>query len=216
MIEQDRNMNSRDRIDNEVLLEAGLRMMRDYGSPLEKISSPGRSMIYMKSNGETVRIRTCNDHILIVVADRLEIDAELNIEGTNQLLIVMPEIERTSGNILAYLIPTEIVTNAVRESHKKWLDSNPSTKGRNTTWNLWFNNDEFKSDGRQDKQGYFEKFKDYLLPVTVSSAEIESELSNRELGGVSSVKEEVETARQRIAFAASVSLESVKISIQYT
>ena len=105
-------------------------------------------MIYMMPNRETVRIRTCNDHVLITVADRPEEDANLNIEGTDHLLIVMPEAERTSGNIIAYLVPTEIVADAVRESHRKWLDSNPRTMGENTTWNLWFNKDEYKSDGR--------------------------------------------------------------------
>ena len=208
-------MNFNDRVNNHILLEAGLIMMRMNGCPLEKISSPGRSMIYMMPNRETVRIRTCNDHVLITVADRPEEDANLNIEGTDHLLIVMPEVERTSGNIIAYLVPTEIVADAVRESHRKWLDSNPRTMGENTTWNLWFNKDEYKSDGRQEKQNYFEKLDEFRLPVTVSSIEIESELSSCQQSDSSSVKREVEIARRRIAHVASVSPEAVKISVEY-
>ena len=209
-------MVSNSKIDNQVLLEAGLTMMRMNGCPLKRIASPGRSMVYMMPNQETVRIRTCNDHVLITVANRPDEDANLNIEGTDHLLLVMPELERTSGNIIAYLIPTTTVTKAVRESHRKWLDSNPRTKGENTTWNLWFNKDEYKSDGRQDKQNFFKKWKDFRLTETVSSIEIENQLSDRQQGNSLSVREEVEIARQRIAYAASVLPDSVKISIEYS
>ena len=54
-----------DRIDNEVLLRAGLELMRLNSKPLTKLPSKGRSMLFELSNGETVRARTCNDHILI-------------------------------------------------------------------------------------------------------------------------------------------------------
>lgn len=40
-----------------------------------------------------------NDHILIVLADRPGGDAKLNVEGTDLLLIIMPEIERTPGSV---------------------------------------------------------------------------------------------------------------------
>ncbi len=59
-------------------------------------------MIYSLPDRQTVRIRTCNDHILIVVADSPSADARLNIRGTDWLLIVMPEIERTPGKVIAY------------------------------------------------------------------------------------------------------------------
>ena len=127
----------------------------------------------------------------------------------------MPEAERTSGNIIAYLVPTEIVADAVRECHRKWLDSNPRTMGENTTWNLWFNKDEYKSDGRQDKQNYFKKLDEYRLPGTVSSIEIESELSSCQQSDSSSVKREVEIEHRRIAHVASVSPEAVKLSVEY-
>ena len=83
-----------DRIDNDVLREAGLALMRENGKPLTQRPSPGRSMHYTMPSGESVRVRTSNDHILIVVADKPTVDARLNIEGTDWLLIVMPEAER--------------------------------------------------------------------------------------------------------------------------
>ena len=33
-------------------------------------------------------------------------DAKLNIQGTEWLLVVMPEVPRTRGKVLAYLVPT--------------------------------------------------------------------------------------------------------------
>ena len=70
-----------------------------------------------------------NDHILIVVADKPAVGARLNIEGTDWLLIVMPEAERKAGNVVAYLVPTNEAVEAVRKGHLAWLSSNPNTKG---------------------------------------------------------------------------------------
>ena len=97
-----------------------------------------------------------HDHILVVVADKPTIDASLNIQGTDWLLIVMPEIERAEGKVIAYLVPTEEAEAAVRKSHEEWLSSNPNTKGRNTTWNLRFSRSPSAMTGRQGKQGYHE------------------------------------------------------------
>ena len=47
-----------DRIDNDVLREAGLALMRENGKPLTKRPSPGRSMHYTMPSGESVRVRT--------------------------------------------------------------------------------------------------------------------------------------------------------------
>ena len=71
-------------------------------------------MLYKMSDGQTVRVRTCNDHVLIAVADSPNPGARLNIEGTDWLLIVMPEVERTAGNIVAYLVPVQEAVAEVR------------------------------------------------------------------------------------------------------
>ena len=203
-----------DRINNEVLLEAGLALMRGNGKPLTKLPSPGRSMLYSMPNGETVRVRTTNDHLLVVVADRPNLDANLNIQGTDWLLIVMPEVERTEGAIIAYLVPSRVAEDAARNSHQVWLSSNPNTKGSNTTWTLSFDHSRSRMASRQDKQGYFERWAKYRLEGEISTKDITgaSDGRDREPGNL---RAEVEAAQQRIARAASVPLGAVKISIEF-
>ena len=186
-----------DRVDNEVLREAGLALMRENGKPLTKRPSRGRSMRYALPNGQSVRVRTSNDHILIVVADKPTEDARLNIEDTEWLLIVMPEVERKAGNVIAYLVPTQEAVEAVRKSHRAWLSSNPNTKGENTTWNLWFNSSTGMAS-RDEKRGYADKWAKFRLEGRVSTTEIMIVQGGRasEAGGI---KAEVEAARQRIA-----------------
>ena len=137
-----------DKINNEVLREAGLALMRRNGKPLTKLPSPGGLMLCSMPNGESVRVRTTNDHLLVVVADRPTPDAKLNIQGTDWLLIVMPEVERTEGPVIAYLVPGRVAEEAVRSSHRAWLSSNPNTKGNNTTWNIWFDRSSSKNGGQ--------------------------------------------------------------------
>ena len=60
------------RIPNESLVKAGLELMRLAGKQLERAQAKGRAMIYRTATGETVRVRTCNDHVLIVLADRAD------------------------------------------------------------------------------------------------------------------------------------------------
>jgi hypothetical protein len=38
-------------------------------------------MIYALPNGGTARVRTCNDHVLIVPSDRPKPEAKLSIKG---------------------------------------------------------------------------------------------------------------------------------------
>ena len=128
----------RDRVDGVTLVEAGLAAMEKAGKPLTRLPSKGRAMLYQTREGETVRVRTCNDHVLIVVADRPDPNANLNIEGTDLLLVVMPETERTAGPIDLYLIPASEAVSEARRTHQEWLDSSPGTKGDNRTWNFWF------------------------------------------------------------------------------
>jgi len=82
-------------VPNELLLAAGLELMKQNGQPLNKRQSSGRSMMYSLPDGRDVRVRTCNDHLLIVLADKHSGDARFNIEGTDLLLIVNPEVPRT-------------------------------------------------------------------------------------------------------------------------
>lgn len=195
-------------IPNDDLLQAGLRQMTQTGRPLTKVTSNGRSMMYSLSNGETVRVRTCNDPILIILSDKASgDDAKLNIEGTDQLLIVMPEIPRTAGKILAYLVPTEVAVSACRRAHELWLATRPNTSGNNTTWNIWFD------DGDKPWNGFASKWSEYLLEAKGIVAEAASSGENPHPG--TDLKSEIEKARQLISKAAGVPLDAVKITIQF-
>lgn len=201
-------MPDRDRVDSKALAEAALAAMRQCGKPLSRLPSKGRAMLYVLPNGETVRMRTCNDHVLIVVGDRPASDAKLNIEGTDWLLVAMPEIERTPGKVNVYLLPTSEVETEARRTHQDWLDSNPNTKGDNKTWNLWF-----RSDGPSKANDYAARWARYLLDSVVDARE--SAVTSSPGPPEGNVKAEVENARRRIAEAAGVPLEAVKVTINF-
>jgi hypothetical protein len=202
------------RIPNDSLLAAGLELMRQNSKLLTKVESFGRSMMYSLPDGKSVRVRTCNDHILIAVADEPSSDAELNIEGTDYLLVVMPEIERTPGKVKAYFIPTTVAVEAARTSHQAWLDSNPKTHGRNKTLCLWFRKmgKTKQSSDYETKWSQYrlkgEAFTDALTSNTVDAVAVSGSPEG-------SVKAEVEMARQRISRVAGVSPDAVRITIQF-
>ena len=196
-------------IDNEILLQAGLKLMEQNGMQPTKLPSRGRSMLFQLPDGDTIRARTCNDHILIAVADSPSADAKLNIEGTEWLLIVMPEIERTHGKVVAYLVPTTEAVAEVRRVHEEWLANDPNTKGANTTWNLWFG-----GGGREIANNYAQKWAEYELEGNVSTLDdpVDGEPFQ---DGDRNIKAEVMAARKRIADVAGVSPQAVKISIDF-
>lgn len=195
-----------DRLTNDVLLNAGVEMMRQNGKPLARQGGFGRSMRFTIPNGETVRVRTCNDHILIVVANNPDPDkASLNIEGTDWLLIVMPEIERTEGKVLAYLVPTHVAVEAARRCHREWLATKPNTAGSNTTFNLWF-------DTGGKSSGFAAHWHQYLLP---GESEAKQSVVTAESTPVSNIKDVVEMARQHIARVAGVSVAAVRITVDF-
>lgn len=197
-------------ISNEILLEAGLELMEVNGKPLTKLPSKGRAMIFALENGQTVRARTCNDHVLIAVADRPTEDAKLNVEGTDWILIVMPETERTHGNVIAYLVPTEEAVEAVRSTHMKWLATNPATKGANTTWNIWFDD---RGPGKAN--GFGAKWAKYRLDGQLSTRDFAPNTPESLRDKAGDLKAEVTAARERIANIAGVHTDSVRISIDF-
>jgi hypothetical protein len=200
---------SEDRVPNEALGQAGLHLMKQAGKPLERIKSNGRAMMYQMPDGATVRLRTCNDHLLVVLADADDPDtARLNVEGTDYLLIVMPERQRTPGPVVGYLVPAAIVANAARSTHKEWLATRPNTKGDNRTWNLWFN-----KDGPSKANNFAEKWSQYRLSgsasagLAVAAGSLSSTSPPMKLGDV------IALAKIQIAEAAGVSADRVKITI---
>ena len=199
------------RVEKEALLSAGLALMAQNGQPLTRRPLKGSAKLYELPNGESVRVRTCNDHILITVAEHPGEGASLNIEGTDWILLVMPEVPRSPGPVRAYLLPTEKVVQDVREAHKRWLTSGPDTKGKNTTWNV-----HLDDRGPPHVSGYARKWASYLVPGeartdVVASAMPISENARSDL----SLGEEISSARQRIARVAGVSVEAVRITIDF-
>lgn len=196
-----------DRVPNEALAQAGLHLMKHCGKPLERVKSNGRAMIYRMSDGATVRLRTCNDHILVVLADADDPDtARLNVEGTDYVLVVMPERQRTPGPVTGYLVPAEVVASAARSTHKDWLATRPNTKGDNRTWNLWFN-----KDGPSKANNFAEKWQQYRLDGFASASSAisaaPSSSSPMKLGDVIAI------AKLQIAEAAGVPADRVRITI---
>ena len=195
------------KVSNQSLLNAGLTAMQSVGRSVKKIQTNSRAMKYQLDNGETLRVRTCNDHVLVVLAESAEEGASLNIEGTDHLLIVMPEEPRTNGSVIAYFVPSAVAVKAVREAHADWLKSNPSTKGNNRTWTIWFD------EGPTTNSGFAKKWSQYRLPANVSTLSIgpsDKDIpsqNNRPLGTV------IAEARKAIAEAAGVTVEAVKISV---
>jgi|GEM_PF-2784182 len=196
-----------DRVPNELLLGAALSLMLAEGKPLERVQTGTRSMQYRLASGETVRVRTCNDHVLVVLAESTDPDAPLNIEGTDYLLVVMPAVPRQWGAVIAYFIPTPIAVREVRRSHSDWLASKPATKGNNRTWNIWFD------DGQNPWLGFAVKWAKYRLgghasvQGGVSAPRTSSADDARSLGAV------ITQARADIAKAAGVPIEAVKITV---
>src|SRR4051812_20285860 len=106
---------SLDRVPNELLAEAGLKLMAQLGRPLRRAPTKGRAMIYQLPDKKTVRLRTSNDHLLVVLANSDDADAaRVNVDGTDFLLVVMPERQRTPGPIVAYLVPVKVAVEACR------------------------------------------------------------------------------------------------------
>jgi hypothetical protein len=200
------------RIDTDVLLNAGLALMAQNGKPLVKRASRGTAKLYSLPNGESVRVRTCNDHILITVADHPGKGAQLNIEGTDWILLVVPEIPRTPGAVHAYLLPTDEVVQEVREAHDRWLDSQPNTAGDNTTWNI-----RLDDRGPAYLNGYARKWARYLL-----QGEIRADTASKAVIAVeseppspSTLRDEIRLARERIARVAGVSEDAVRVTIDF-
>lgn len=201
----------REKVPTSALIAAGVRAMEEADRPLTLHYKKGKVRVYKLPNGETVRLRTCNDHILITVADSTNLDATLNIEGTDWLMIVMPKVPRVDGEVLVYLVPTNVAVETVRSGHQAWLDSNPNTDGNNTTWNIWFGNRKSKLP---QLHGFHEKWSEYLISGTIATTTLSDDRKSFEKKTLST-KAEIEIARQRIAAAAGVRESDVKITVDF-
>ena len=146
------NMGNGEELNTKVLRAAGLKLMRENDKPL----AHQHGLIYSMRDGATVRMKTNRGRVLMAKAREPTPNAQLSIEGTDWLLIVMPKIKLTAGEIEAYLVCTTKVVETVRNSHRAWLDSDPNTGGQNKTWVIWF--DEKKNASIPEGHGYAVKW----------------------------------------------------------
>jgi hypothetical protein len=190
------------KVDNEVLLAAALDLLRQNNKPLSRLPSKGRSLLFAMSSGQTVRARTSNTPDLVVTADRPTLDAKLGIEGTDWLLFVMAEKQGKQAAV--YLIPTDVAVKGLLESHGKWLDLDPNTKGSNKTWVIPFHPDWFQ--GADDFSVVWSKYRE----GTVDLVDSPIRTGSTELGKMKAV---VDAHRQWIAQSLGVQASNIKITI---
>ena len=206
------------KIPNQHLVKAAETVMSENGMALERLPAKGRAMLYRMQDGKSVRLRTSNDHVLVVVADSPDVDAPVNVEGTDMLLAVMPEIERSPSRVVAFLVPSDIAARDAREGYREWLKNGPRTKGSNNTRTIWFD-----EDLSQASHGFMARWKQYQLN---SDVRVDGELSIPEFPKSPTpsvpnasgetrpkLRDIVEDAKQKIADAAGVQPEDVHISI---
>jgi len=187
-------------VDDSIL--AALEMMQKVG----KAPSKRKGRLYEMPNKETVKVLTSNDRKLHANADSPDEDTKLNIDGADWILVVMPRVARTPGEIDGYLIPAREASDAARRAHQEWKSKSSSTQG-NTTWILHFDNSP--ESWPEGWRGYAEKWKMYLLGSTVTA------IPEKKSSGTS-LRAEVESAKVRISKAAGVSSDAVHISIDFT
>jgi len=190
------------RVPNSALLEAGLKLMTAVGLPLRKLEAKGRAMIYETDEGNSVRVRTCNDHVLVAVASSSGTETKLNLEGTDKILVIMPETPRTPGPVMAFLVPTNVALEAIRSAHGDWKTNNQST---NRTWNIWFGD-----DGLSTANNFARKWDAYRLRASTS---VESDVTRNSKASPATLGEVILDAKRQIASAAGVPETAVKISI---
>ena len=194
-----------DKVPNQTLVDAAVEMMTAADRPMRRLATGTRAMKYALTDGKTVRVRTCNDHVLVVLASTAEEGASLNIEGTDFVLIVMPETPRQAGPVIAYLLPTDLAVEDVRRAHTAWLNSGPATKGNNRTWNIWFD------EGPPGCSGFAIKWaKHRMSSQPRNGGEGRLAISARQSGSLGAV---IARARSDIASAAGVPLDAVKITV---
>tara|TARA_B100001964_G_scaffold183839_1_gene203531 strand:+ start:484 stop:1110 length:627 start_codon:yes stop_codon:yes gene_type:complete len=202
------------RVASDILKDAALQQMAENGMELSKIATGSRAMIYAMPDHNTVRIRTTNDPVLVVVAESAGSNSKMNIEGTDFLLISMPEEPRSPGNILCYLVPTKIAVESIRDSFNKWLETNPNTNGDNKTRNIWFD-----SKGTP-WSGYHNKWEDYLLPTSLNVEKAQKQMEATSNGDsilqeLKTVAEVVEFTTHEIARLSGISREKIRIDIKF-
>ena len=135
-------------------------------------------------------------------------EAKLNIEGTDKILVVMPEIPRSPGPVVAYFLPTAVAVDAVRSCHSEWLASNPSTKGENRTWTIWFDD-----EGPAKSGGFAKKWANYRLQGSADARTSPKSQEEPLASNPISLGEVIAEAKRRIAAVAGIPESAVRITL---
>jgi len=209
-----------EKIPNKVLRLCALDIMENSDLPIKEVPSPGRSMIYKLSSGETVRLRTSNDPVLVVAVEPSDVGPKLNIEGTDKLLLVMPEqpLNRWE-NIVGYLMPTSEVIAAIKSSYPKFFDRQTNRLKTKQALTLSF------EDSGKPSGGFEGKWERYLLPMKCPARAFQDEVKpvqkvkkvssprQRPKGQPETVNDVIAEARERISEITKVPIKSVKVSV---
>ncbi len=161
-----------DKIPNSILKQCAIEMMATHEMPMEEVPTRGRSMIFSLRSGETVRLRTSNDPVLVVTIEPASDGPKMNIEGTDYLLFVMPEETRTWGAVKGYLVPTRKALKSVRETIERLFHDTDVWPSKPTALSVWFN-ETGRADGNYD-----EKWSGYLIDQRVDAMNFQGQLES--------------------------------------
>jgi hypothetical protein len=189
------------------LAKAGLELLEQHvGGSLERLKTRRpKEMKYQMPDGSTVRVKTCVDPTMLVVAsDPSPESAKLSIEGTDYLLLVMPEKPREVGPIMAHFVPTSVAVETIRSTQRAWLESDPNTKGDNKSWHI-----RFDGDGAKPWNGFQRHWAKYRLPGKASIDHFGLGASTAKQNS----EDAIAIAKRMVAAAKGVRPEQVRISI---
>jgi len=151
------------KLTTESLRHAGLLLAELAGHSLHHVGGGTKKQIYKDKEGHDVRLRTTNDRVLTVRgSDPDPSEADLDIDGCDFVLIVMPTEKRQQGLIEAYWVPTPVAANTLRSAHNAWLDSQPRTSRENRTFSVWFDT------GVADSGMLRDKWRQYRIPFRIT------------------------------------------------
>jgi len=150
-----------EKLDSRLLREAAIWLAEKNGGVLRRADN--RAQLFKDDQtGDLVLLRTSNDRCLQATAtnpDPLAAALDFEARSPNLLLIAMPTERRGFASIEAYLVPTELVSKAIRECHSEWLKTAPATKGRNQTFAIWFDDDGASTSNRFAERWSFWRLK---------------------------------------------------------
>ena len=191
----------------------------------EPVPSSGRSMIYRTDNEMTLRLRTSNDHVLVIVANPQGDSWDLNIKGTDLVLVVMPTHPRSVGEVRGFLVPTDVLVDAVFDEYRSPLSMPPSSDATPYAVPLAF------GASSDDGSSFATTWEKYLLEASVDAGDFISEPDKRPtarpsprgrrkrfhqepLSSDQSVADIISDAKRRIARITGVPVEAVSVEVR--